>query len=688
MDMKVGGSSENMGAMEGDQRQMMEDATVDKFPEGLRVLAIDDDCVCLKVLEALMRRCKYHPTVAMDAKTALKILRAGKVQFDLVITDVRMPDMDGFKLLDLIVLEMDLPVIMLSVDCDKKVVLKAINHGACDYLVKPVCTNDLKNIWQHVESRRRSQAISHMSRDNADNQRIHPGNLGSCKDSKNKRNDEYDSNKDKESTHSSTTQKKPRVAWTTELHNKFLEAINQIGLEEASPNKILELMNVDYLTRNNIASHLQKHRLYLNRVNPNSPGDASERQNSSMNKQRNFMHEHEHERWHVSSGGNPYWNPNYFGATSQLGQLTNKQSNLCMGSLIDGGRMSRYFLPHTPDSRRFDDSDDPPIGVDNGILDDIMLDEFSSYNSGTSYVDSMCGKLMKTSKGESPSNLRSYFTNTSNGGRMSALANEYQVEPLKSINKYHTHMNEPSTHVVHTVGKPSKFPGFAGTYNNPRWSSMTAIHHRSGTSHVPPRVNIPRINQLTSYKTSSSKMLLQNKMPSFIGNTTSMAGLTEQIVPFNIPTNSRSVGMLNGHNSAPMEPSQMVNGGSIITLPIILNDQISPFNIANNTTLVGTMMNDNSALGTGRTSMTDINMVNSGRTISTHSNLQTAGFSELTQMLDDGDADGILPVQESMVNQQDHNDLLNGTSAFLSDDIVNLLDDDFIGEHGVIDGEL
>ena len=55
--------------------------------------------------------CRYAATTVMDAKTALRMLMAGKQQFDLVITDVRMPDMDGFKLLELIRLEMDLPVI-------------------------------------------------------------------------------------------------------------------------------------------------------------------------------------------------------------------------------------------------------------------------------------------------------------------------------------------------------------------------------------------------------------------------------------------------------------------------------------------------------------------------------------------------------------------------------------------------
>ena len=64
--------------------------------------------------------------------------------------------------------------------------------------------------------------------------------------------------------------------------------------------------------------------------------------------------------------------------------------------------MSRYLVPNTPDARRFANPEDPPFSLYNGILDDIMLDEFFSYSSGTSYVDSMRGKLMETSKGKTP----------------------------------------------------------------------------------------------------------------------------------------------------------------------------------------------------------------------------------------------------------------------------------------------
>ncbi|XP_051124798.1 probable transcription factor GLK1 [Andrographis paniculata] len=54
--------------------------------------------------------------------------------------------------------------------------------------------------------------------------------------------------------------KKPKVDWTPELHRRFVQAVEQLGLDKAVPSRILEVMGIDCLTRHHIASHLQKYR--------------------------------------------------------------------------------------------------------------------------------------------------------------------------------------------------------------------------------------------------------------------------------------------------------------------------------------------------------------------------------------------------------------------------------------------
>nr|CAD1825682.1 unnamed protein product [Ananas comosus var. bracteatus] len=294
----------------------------DHFPVGMRVLAVDDDPTCLKLLEVLLLRCKYHGptppppplsscsdlsrfsklaaavvlivflvvccscrlpvTTTNQAITALKLLRENKDKFDLVISDVHMPDMDGFKLLELVGLEMDLPVIMLSANGETKAVMKGITHGACDYLLKPVRIEELKNIWQHVVRRRKLDRVDA----DDDYERLQGANcaLGHCQvsdgsaelagRSTRKRKDQIDEDDDdnnidcendnaqENEDQDPASQKKARVVWSVELHRKFVAAVNQLGIDKAVPKKILDLMNVEKLTRENVASHLQKYSNY------------------------------------------------------------------------------------------------------------------------------------------------------------------------------------------------------------------------------------------------------------------------------------------------------------------------------------------------------------------------------------------------------------------------------------------
>lgn len=68
------------------------------------------------------------------------------------------------------------------------------------------------------------------------------------------------------------TLKRPRLVWTPQLHKRFVDAVAHLGIKNAVPKTIMQLMSVDGLTRENVASHLQKYRLYLKRMQGVSAG--------------------------------------------------------------------------------------------------------------------------------------------------------------------------------------------------------------------------------------------------------------------------------------------------------------------------------------------------------------------------------------------------------------------------------
>lgn len=70
------------------------------------------------------------------------------------------------------------------------------------------------------------------------------------------------------------TLKRPRLVWTPQLHKRFVDAVAHLGIKNAVPKTIMQLMSVDGLTRENVASHLQKYRLYLKRMQGLSSGGS------------------------------------------------------------------------------------------------------------------------------------------------------------------------------------------------------------------------------------------------------------------------------------------------------------------------------------------------------------------------------------------------------------------------------
>lgn len=125
----------------------------------------------------------------------------------------------------------------MSVDGRTATVMTGINHGACDYLIKPIRLEELKNIWQHVVRRKctiNKNSISSSSSSLGSLFSVSGVSEGSLKRRKNKR--RVDSEED-DLLDPGNSSKKSRVVWSMELHQQFVKAINHLGIESMNLNQ-------------------------------------------------------------------------------------------------------------------------------------------------------------------------------------------------------------------------------------------------------------------------------------------------------------------------------------------------------------------------------------------------------------------------------------------------------------------
>ncbi len=101
-----------------------------------RVLVVDDDAAVGPVLRALLKQGGHRATWVSSAAEALATFDAEP--FDVILTDLRMPGMDGMGLLEALAERApDVPVIMLTAHANVENAVEAMKRGAADFLAKP-----------------------------------------------------------------------------------------------------------------------------------------------------------------------------------------------------------------------------------------------------------------------------------------------------------------------------------------------------------------------------------------------------------------------------------------------------------------------------------------------------------------------------------------------------------------------
>ena len=115
------------------------------LPEKKQVLIVDDEPNLRKILAAQLSRDGYEVMLAEDGEQGLTMLRENHI--DLVVTDLKMPKVDGMTLLREALREQpDLPIVMITAHGTVDTAVEALKLGAFDYLTKPFDKDEVRSV--------------------------------------------------------------------------------------------------------------------------------------------------------------------------------------------------------------------------------------------------------------------------------------------------------------------------------------------------------------------------------------------------------------------------------------------------------------------------------------------------------------------------------------------------------------
>ena len=122
-----------------------------------KILIIDDDMELLKMLKKYFETKKYE---IMTAENGVEGLHKIKLQPDIILLDVNMPDMDGIEVCRRIRDKVACPILFLTARVDEQDVVNGLSSGGDDYILKPFSLKELDaRITAHLkrETRRREK---------------------------------------------------------------------------------------------------------------------------------------------------------------------------------------------------------------------------------------------------------------------------------------------------------------------------------------------------------------------------------------------------------------------------------------------------------------------------------------------------------------------------------------------------